>query len=479
MPIIPLRTAAAAAIAIAIALSPAPLRAQQAAAFTPGRVTERVASRAEPERSYALYLPAAYTADRTWPVLLLMDPRGRAMVPMELFREAAERHGWVLMSSYHTLSDADSAAGVNDASLNSMLEDAQDRLSIDTRRLYLAGFSGTARHAWGVSLQLEGNLAGIVAVGAGFPGPALSWRTTLPVLKPFAVFGTAGNLDYNYDEVVAVDSILDGTPHPHRTVFFEGPHQWATKAVATEALEWLQLQAMKSGLAPRDEAWIDSLLAARRRAAAALSGEDALREHRSLAADFAGLRDVADVEARRDALAADAAVRGEVARRAELAARYRVYDRRIHAFLDELNAAERMPPVSRGAEAFDVERLLREAADSSDIAAMKAARRRMALALVWTTGYGLRQYMEKRDFTRAVAVLRVAERLRPRDPGVCYSLARALAQQQGEAAPALDYLSCAVESGRVPITTITGDRLLDPIRAEARFTEITARAPHG
>jgi hypothetical protein len=359
-----------------------------------------------------------------------------------------------------------------------MLVDAQDRFSMDTRRLYLAGFSGTTRHAWGASLQLEGNLAGIVAVGAGFPGPALSWRTALPGLKRFAVFNTSGDLDYNYDEMVAVDSVLDATPHPHRTVFFTGPHQWATKAVATEALEWLQLQAMKSGLAPRDEAWIDSLFAARRRSAAALSGGDALREHRSLAADFAGLRDVADVEARRDALAADAAVRREMARRDELAARYRVYDRRIHAFLAELNAAERMPPVSRGVEALEVERLLRESADSSDVAAMKAARRRVALALVWTAGYGLRQYMEKRDFTRAVAVLRIAERLRPRDPGVCYSLARALAQQ-GESAPALEYLSCAVESGRVPSTTIAGDRLLDPIRAEARFAEITARAPNG
>jgi hypothetical protein len=235
---------------------------------------------------------------------------------------------------------------------------------------------------------------------------------------------------------------------------------------------------MKSGLAPRDEAWIDSLLAARRRSAAALSGADALREYRSLAADFAGLRDVADAEARRDALAADPAVRREIGRRDELAARNRAYDRRIHAFLAELNAAERMPPVARGVEALEVERLLRESADSSDVAAMQAARRRIAQALVWTAGYGLRQYMEKRDFTRAVAVLRIAERLRPRDPGICYSLARALAQQ-GEASPALEYLSCAVESGRVPSTTIAGDRLLDPLRAEARFTEITARAPNG
>jgi predicted esterase len=475
MPIIRHRAVAALALAVALA---APLSAQQPAAFTPGRVSERVASQSEPARSYALYLPAAYTTEKTWPVLFLMDPRGRAMVPLELFREAAERHGWVLMSSYHTLSDADSATEVNDASLNSMLLDAQQRLSLDTRRLYLGGFSGTARHAWGAAIQLDGHLAGIVAVGAGFPSPAFTWRTTLPTLKPFAVFGTAGDTDFNHDEMLAVDSLLEEIALPHRTVFFPGVHQWPTKPVATEALEWLQLHAMKTGLAPRDEGWIDSLLAARRRHAAALSGADALREHRSLAADFTGLRDVADVEARRDALAADRAVQREIARRSGLAGRYRDYNRKVHTFLDELGKADRMPPVSRGVEALEVERLLREAADSTDVVAMKAAQRMVALAMVWTAGYGLRQYMEKRDFTRAVAVLRIAERIRPRDPGVCYSLARALAQQ-GESAPALEYLACAAESGRLPAATVAGDRLLDPIRSEARFTEITAKIPNG
>src|SRR2546426_10166374 len=70
-----------------------------------GEVVGRISCKTDPTQTYALYLPSTYTAEKQWPVLVLMDPRGRAMVPMELFRNAAEKRGYVLMSSYDTSSD--------------------------------------------------------------------------------------------------------------------------------------------------------------------------------------------------------------------------------------------------------------------------------------------------------------------------------------------------------------------------------------
>ncbi|HEX8692040.1 MAG TPA: hypothetical protein VF746_06460 [Longimicrobium sp.] len=476
------RLSVPAAPALAALLLTGGLAAQQPAAdsVTPGRVVAKIATRADAGRSYALYLPSAYTREKTWPLLILMDPRGRAMVPMELFREAAERNGWVLMSSYNTLSDADSAATVNDASLDAMLLDAQQNLSIDTRRLYLAGFSGTARHAWGTAVQLDGNLAGIVAVGAGFPSQTGVWRAMLPRLKPFAVYNTVGDLDFNHDEMFAVDTLLAATHHPHRLVTFAGPHSWPPKEVAAEALEWLQLQAMKSGLAPRDEPWIDSVLAARLARARALeaagAGVDALREYRSLVADFGGLRDVAEAEARRIALERDRGVQRAAARRDALAARWRPYSERLLAWLAEVRSEPRLPPQGRSLATLEVERLKREAADSTDRDAAMSARRLLALAFAWTGGLEQGRYMSQRDYARAVYLLRIAEAIRPRDPGVCYSLARALAQS-GETDPALDALACAVDSGRLPAATLANDRLLDPLRQQPRFAEIAGRMP--
>jgi predicted esterase len=478
------RTSVAAmmALAAALALSPAlPAQTAGAAAFPAGRFTERIVSTADATRSYALYLPSTYQAGKTWPVLFLMDPRGRALVPLELFREAAERHGWVLMSSYNTLSDADSAAAANDRSLDAMFVDAQERFGADPRRLYLGGFSGTARHAWGVALQLSGDLAGIIGAGAAFPDPTHDWKAALNKLQPFAYFGAVGDLDFNHDEMIATDTLLGQTPHPHRLTVFPGPHGWPPKEVTAEAVDWMQLQAMKTGRAPRDEAWIDAQLAARLARAKALEDSgaavDALAEYRALAADFDGLRDVAEPGARRDALALDPAVRAATARRDSLAWVAKVYAQRVNVVLAAVRRGDALP-LPRALDALDVDRLRRKSADRGDALGAKAAERLLEAAFLWTAVYEPRRYIEARDFSRALELLRIAQRIRPNDPGVCYSLARALGQV-GQTERGIDALACAVDAGFLPASTVEGDRLLNPLRGHPRFPEIAARAPRG
>src|SRR5207247_925239 len=109
------------------------------------------------------YLPPGYTTERRWPVLFVLDPRGRALLGLTLFQDAAARLGWVILSSYNTLSDGPPEPNVN--AVNAMLAWAQAHPSLDPTRLYLAGFSGTARAALGFAVALRGHVAGVIAVG--------------------------------------------------------------------------------------------------------------------------------------------------------------------------------------------------------------------------------------------------------------------------------------------------------------------------
>jgi hypothetical protein len=129
--------------------------------FPVGEVVDSIVSISDPTQSYALYLPSAYDPGRTWPVMYLMDPRGRALIPMELFREVAERHGWILISSYNTMSDGPTEP--NEVALDAMLGDTQQLLSANLNRLYLCGFSGTARMSWPFAVNLAGHVAGMIA----------------------------------------------------------------------------------------------------------------------------------------------------------------------------------------------------------------------------------------------------------------------------------------------------------------------------
>jgi len=67
-----------------------------------GRLEERVPSATDTSQAFALYLPPGYTTERRWPVLFVLDPRGRALLGLKLFQAAAARLGWVVLSSYNT-----------------------------------------------------------------------------------------------------------------------------------------------------------------------------------------------------------------------------------------------------------------------------------------------------------------------------------------------------------------------------------------
>ena len=81
--------------AAVIVAAPAP----QPRPLAPGVIHERVTPLGAPSYGYALFVPAAYTADRKWPVLFAFDPMARGELPVELVRDMAERHGFIVAGS--------------------------------------------------------------------------------------------------------------------------------------------------------------------------------------------------------------------------------------------------------------------------------------------------------------------------------------------------------------------------------------------
>src|SRR3989442_10051607 len=220
----------------------------------PARLEERVTSTTDTSQTFALYLPPGYTTERRWPVLFVLDPRGRALLGAKLFQAAAARLGWVILSSYNTLSDGPPEPNVN--AVNAMLAWGQAHPPFDPTRLYLAGFSGTARAAFGFAVALRGHVAGVIAVG-GALGFALGGpETAFAGDSSFAYFGAAGTRDFNYEEVLAMGDRFRTTRVPFRVVAFDGPHSWPPPDLCGDALEWLELRAMLGGLRAMDSGWV-------------------------------------------------------------------------------------------------------------------------------------------------------------------------------------------------------------------------------
>src|SRR5262249_20747532 len=265
------------AVAFPLALAWAvPLQAQP---LPRGTIIDSVTCADDSTQSYALYLPSSYSPDRAWSLLIAFHPaaRGRAMV--ETYQAAAERYGYIVAGSN---SSRNGPVAVSAASVRAMSGDLGQRFAIDADRIYLTGLSGGARIALQVALGNR-NIAGVIASSAGYPDSKPRSSLTFPI------FGTAGTDDFNYIEKRQLDRKLT-TPHPLEV--FNGGHALPPDSVALDAIEWMELQAMKSGRKPKDDAVIDRLLEKRRKRIAESTDAAATRHLLEALADaFKGLRD--------------------------------------------------------------------------------------------------------------------------------------------------------------------------------------------
>jgi pimeloyl-ACP methyl ester carboxylesterase len=234
----------------------------------------------DPTQSYSLYLPSNYSPDRKWSVLIGFHPGGRGRAIVEKYRAAAEQYGYVIAGSNNS---RNGPWAVSMGAIKAMVPDLNARFSLDDRRIYLTGHSGGARVAMQVALA-NNSVAGVIASSGGYPDSQPRSKVN------FAVFGTAGNEDFNYIEMRMLDRKLTT---PHRLAVFTGGHTLPPDAVALEAIEWMELQAMKSGRRTRDDALVSRLFEKRQRSLdASPGGADTVHILDGLIADFAGLKDV-------------------------------------------------------------------------------------------------------------------------------------------------------------------------------------------
>jgi poly(3-hydroxybutyrate) depolymerase len=132
---------------------------QEPDSYERGRIVERLATMRDPATTYAYYLPSNYDASKRWPIVFVFDPGKRGPLAAELFRDAAETYGWIVVSSNDTSSSDDWQP--NSRAINAMWTDAPRRFSLDTKRVYAAGMSGGAIMAWSLA-KVTKSVAGVI-----------------------------------------------------------------------------------------------------------------------------------------------------------------------------------------------------------------------------------------------------------------------------------------------------------------------------
>ena len=449
----------------ALLLSLLPVAVASAQELPRGTVIDKVVCARDQAQSYALYVPSAYSADREWPVLFAFDPGARGRVPVERFREAAERYGFIVAGSNNSR-NGPLTASVD--AMNAMHADLQARFRLNLRRIYVTGFSGGARAAATIGLAMQGQAAGVIGFGAGFPGgvePSAS--------VPFAFFGAAGTDDFNYPELKQLDQALERAGIAHRLEVFAGGHEWPPVAVCTRAVEWMELQAMKSGRRPRDAELVDQIFSRTTADAADHERAGRLLEaywlYAALAKDFAGLRDVSTCGDRARQLEQSREVREALTDLKDSVDKQDALDARI----DELarTAGTREGGDRAVADLLAVLSDVTKRADQAGRPADRMAARRVLVRWWSRFDEAASAAVARGNFAQAAVCYRAMARMRPENPRVEYNLACVCARN-GNRKEAIDALRRAVAKGFADRNLLLNDPDLESLRSQPAFRSI-------
>ncbi|HEX3280161.1 MAG TPA: dienelactone hydrolase family protein [Pyrinomonadaceae bacterium] len=430
-----------------------------------GQVIESVACKADPQQTYALYLPSGYSREKKWPILYAWDAGARGKLPVTLFKDAAEKFGFIVVGSNNSRNGIQVSPIVQ-----AVLEDTNGRFAIDPKRVYSAGFSGGARLAFALAGSNPGGVAGVIACSGGFPSTA----APAPDLK-FVVFATTGTEDFNFPEMQQLKRKMDEAGMQNRLAVFAGGHDWPPASLATQAIAWLELQAMKRGSRVKDEALIDQMLAERLAVArgfeTSAQNYAAYLEYQSLAADFGGLREVKDIVANAERLAATKEVKAgirnaknEEDRQGELEAKIQTL---IAQLADTSQSVETMAELKR-----IISDLQRKSEDAKDAGQQRVARRVLEAVFVQAYEEANNLYLQK-NYAGVPGKLEIAALLKPKSPRLFYELALAHARA-GNKSKAINALGRAIENGFTDVAKIEQDPDFETLRNESGYKKLVS-----
>jgi predicted esterase len=462
------KTAAQGTAAAAGAAAPA---APPASTLARGQVIDKIVCAAKPGETYALYLPSAYSATHAWPILYVLDPRGRGTLAAERFRAGAEKYGYILASSNNSQSDGPIEPNIE--AMRAMWTDTHGRFQIDARRVYAAGFSGTVRASVTLARTVPGTIAGIIGAGAGFPFHEAPHKG-----DPFVFFGTVGDKDFNYYEVTDLEPMLAEAGVVHHVEIFDGVHQWPPEELATRALGWMEIQAMKAGTRGKnrtviDEIWKQTLA---RAGAAETAGNlfQAQRVYSAAATDFAGLvvsDDLAQATAKAAELAANPAFQRDQKEREIRFKSDEEFLANAPGILAAVNPSGEPVTLAQVVGALKIPELRAKAKSAADPDERLSAQRLLNNIEVQTSFYLPQTFNQQKKWDRTIFVLSIAAEVSPQDPSVLYSRALAYAHK-GDRRRALADLQQAVDKGWKDLAAIEQEEAFAPLRQDAEYQRI-------
>jgi pimeloyl-ACP methyl ester carboxylesterase len=169
------------------------------------------------------------------PLLIILDSGGDGALAVKKVENAVSRFPCFVAGSDLVRNNY---AGYQEA-ISKLIEDIFSHFNIARDQVYIAGFSGGARMAFGYAMTSP--VKGVLMCSAG-PGTSET--------PQFPVYAIAGTTDFNFSEAY-INPLAPHSPQTIKTDYFRGTHEWPDAATIEDGLLYL----MKPVIPEADMLW--------------------------------------------------------------------------------------------------------------------------------------------------------------------------------------------------------------------------------
>ena len=182
-------------------------------------------------QSYCIYIPNKAKSIENTPILICFDPHGDGKLPIDKYKQWADKFGITIAGSNSSRNGLSAAEGQQIAA--NMIADICGRVGFDKKNVALCGFSGGAKVAIS-AIGSDGTIPNLIYAGA---------VTQLNSSHTLNILGFAGNQDMNYTDLLAFNESIRSSYPNTSLIEFNGKHEWPDVQTFENAFYWLAFQA--------------------------------------------------------------------------------------------------------------------------------------------------------------------------------------------------------------------------------------------
>jgi predicted esterase len=435
--------------------------------FGKGRVIDTVVCKHHPDYSYAMYLPSGYNASTYWPVIYIFDPGARGTLAVNVFKKGAEQYGYILICSNNSR-NGDWNKTI-EAVVNT-IDDVGERFSLDTSRIYTAGFSGGSRVAAYIA-QTTKKIAGVIGCGAGSPATN---NQNEPL--SYVYMGIVGNQDMNYLEMLKYEETLTRQGVTTNIKTFDAGHQWPDSLIIQDAFEWIELYAMRKGIKHPDNTFIRKLFEKQREQIRLMENQnDLIEASRSLnyvVRDFSDQPDVVKCKQQRDSLEGHKDYKKALKAWNKIRSEESVSQVSFINALNNTVTLEVIPDSIGNWWKAEISKLKVQSKSKNQNNKYEALR--LLSFLGGTCSSSANEFVNKKSYLKAAVLLQINTYIQPENSNIYYALARVYALNKQQE-PSLRALEKAIKLGFKNKTAVTKEPAFIFLKDNNHFKDILAR----